>query len=195
MAIRNGIDVNKLNDLIDFIRANPEVANFQFKADTEWINGGNSRTKIQTSSGKPFTLEADELPILLGTGKAPNAVQAVLHALGSCLIVGFVYNAAARGINVEAVELAIEGDLDLHRFLGISEDVRPGYQNIRVSCNVKCDAPRETVEELWEYVQKTSPVMDIVRNEIPVHISLEKGNEAVKIRAKAAEAGEVSSSD
>ncbi len=195
MAIRNGIDVNKLNDLIDFIRANPEVANFQFKVNTEWINGANSRTKIRTSDGKLFTLETDEPPILLGAGKAPNAVQAVLHALGSSLIVSFVYNAAARGINVEAVELAIEGDLDLHGFLGISEDVRPGYQNIRVSCSVKCDAPRETVEELWEYVQKTSPVMDIVRNEVPVHISLEKGSEAIKIRAKAAEAGEVSSSD
>lgn len=195
MAIQNGIDVNKLNDLIDFIRANPEVANFQFKVDAEWINGGNSRTKIQTSSGKLFTLEADEPPILLGTDKAPNAVQAILHALGSSLIVGFVYNAAARGINVEAVELAIEGDLDLHGFLGISEDVRPGYQNIRISCNVKCDAPRETVEELWKYVQKTSPVTDIVRNGVPVHITLEKGSEAVKIQAEAEEAGEIGSSD
>jgi uncharacterized OsmC-like protein len=195
MAIQNGIDVNKLNDLIDIIRSNPEVANFKFKADAEWINGRHSRTKIQTSSGKLFTLEADEPPILLGTDKAPNPMQAVLHALGSCLIVGFVYNAAARGINVEVVELAIEGDLDIHGFLGISEEVRPGYQNIRISCNVKCDAPRETVEELWEYVQKTSPVMDIVRNEVPVHIAMEKGSEAVKMQAETEEAGEAGSSD
>ncbi len=195
MATWNGIDVNKLNDLIDIIRANPEVANFKFKADAEWINGAHSRTKIQTSSGKLFTLEADEPPILLGTGTAPNAVQAVLHALGSCLIVGFVYNAAAHGINVEAMELSLEGDLDLHGFLGISEDVRPGYQNIRVNCNVKCDAPRETVEELLEYAQRTSPVTDIVRNGVPVHITLEKGSEAVKMRAEAEEVGEAGSND
>ncbi len=195
MAIRNGIDVNKLNDLIDFIRANPEVANFQFKADTEWTNGANSRTKILTSDGRLFTLEADQPPILLGTGKAPNPVQAVLHALGSCLIMEFVYNAAARGINVEAVELALEGDLDLHGLLGISEEIRPGYQNIRISCNVKCDAPRETVEELWEYVQRTSPVMDIVRNGVPVHIAMEKENETVKMQAETEEAGEAGSSD
>ncbi len=195
MATVNGIDVNKLNDLIDIIRANPEVANFEFRAETEWINGAHSMTRIQTSRGKLFTLEADEPPILLGTGMAPSAVQAVLHSLASCLIVSFVYNAAARDINLRSLKLVLEGDLDLHAFLGISEDVRPGYQNIRVKFKVESDAPSDMIEELLEYVQRTSRVMDIIRNGVPVHISLEKESEAIKIQAKAAEAVEVSSSD
>ncbi len=195
MKIQNGVDVDKLRDLIDVIRTNPEVANFEFRAETEWINGAHSMTRIQTSRGEIFTHEADQPPILLGTDMAPNAVQAVLHALASCLIVSFVYNAAARDINLRSLKLALEGDLDLHAFLGISEDVRPGYQNIRVRFKVESDAPRDKIEELLEHAQKISPVVDIVRNGVPVHISLEKESEAVKIRAKAAEASEVNSRD
>ena len=54
--------------------------------------------------------------------------------------------------------------------------IRPfayGYQNIRLSCTVRSDAPREKLEELWEYVQRTSPVLDIVRNPVPVSLTIE----------------------
>jgi uncharacterized OsmC-like protein len=95
-----------------------------------------------------------------------------LHALASCLAVGFVYNAAAQGVQVDGLEFDLEGDIDLHGFLGLSEQIRPGYQNIRVSYRVKSDAPREKLEELCEYVQKTSPVLDIIRNPIPVSVTL-----------------------
>ncbi|MCX9012097.1 MAG: OsmC family protein [Candidatus Methanoperedens sp.] len=195
MEIRNGVDVDKLKETIDTIKTNPEIANFKFRAENEWINGAHSKTRIQTSSGKIFTLEADEPRILLGTDLAPNAVQAVLHALASCLTVGFVYNAAARGINVEALELYLEGDLDLHGFLGISEDVRPSYLNIRVNFRVRSDATRDQIEDLLEYAQRTSPVTDIVRNGVPVYVTLEQNIEASGVRAGAGQAGEVSSSD
>ena len=117
-------------------------------------------------------LQGDEPPVLLGTNTAPNAVEAMLHALASCLIVGFVYNAAARGITINALDFDLEGDLDLHAFLGLSETVRPGFSEIRVRYRVDADAPRETLEELGEYVQRTSPVLDIVRNPVPVSVKL-----------------------
>jgi uncharacterized OsmC-like protein len=99
-------------------------------------------------------------------------VEAVLHALASCLAVGFVYNAAAQGIKVESLAFSLEGDLDLHAFLGLSDQVRPGYDNIQVRYRVKADAPREKLEALCEYVQKTSPVLDVIRNPVPVTITL-----------------------
>ena len=148
---------------------------------TGW-RGGRTRTTIQGFYGageedrsreRPFTLEGDEPPVLLGSNAAPNAVEAVLHALASCLAVGFVYNAAAQGITVESLDLDLEGDLDLRAFLGLSEDVRPGYEEIRVKYRTKTDAPREKVEELCRYVQRTSPVVDLLRNPVPVSIQLE----------------------
>jgi len=97
----------------------------------------------------------------------------VLHALASCLCVGFVYNASARGIAIESLDFRLEGNIDLHAFLGLSETVRPGYGSVAVKFRVKADASRETLEELCAYVQKTSPVLDILRNPVPVTIDME----------------------
>jgi uncharacterized OsmC-like protein len=177
----NGVNVDQLVGTVNAIKQNPDLARFQFRAHNEWLEGGHSRTFIQgfygagqedTSRTKPFVLEGDEPPVLLGDNVGPNAVEVVLHALASCLSVGFVYNAAAQGINIESLEFELEGDLDLHAFLGLSDQVRPGYENIRLSYRVKSNAPREKIVALCEYVQKTSPVLDIIRNPVPVTISL-----------------------
>jgi uncharacterized OsmC-like protein len=178
----NGVDVNQLMDTINAIQENPDLARFQFRARNEWVNGGHSRTIVDgfhgagqedSSRTEPFVFEGDEPPVLLGHNNAPNAVEAVLHALASCLAVGFIYNAAAQGIQVDDLEFELEGDLDLHGFLGLSEDVRPGYEQINLTYRVESDAPRERLEELCDYVQKTSPVLDIITNKVPVSISLE----------------------
>lgn len=177
----NGVNVDQLVGTINAIKANPDLARFKFRSETEWISGGHSRTTIRsfygagqedTSRAKPFVLEGDEPPVLLGENNGPNAVEAVLHALASCLSVGFVYNAAAQGIQIDSLEFNLEGDLDLHAFLGLSDKVRAGYQNIRLTYRVKSNAPRKKIEELCEYVQKTSPVLDIIRNPVPVAIDL-----------------------
>lgn len=68
------------------------------------------------------------------------------------------------------MEFDLDGELDLHGFLGLAPDVRPGSQNMRVTYRIDCDAPDDKVTELCAYVQKTSPVLDILRN--PVHVSV-----------------------
>ena len=180
-TITNGVDVERLMGTIAAIKENPSLARFQFRARSAWIEGGHSRTTIQGFYGagsedrsreKAFVIEGDEPPVLLGGNAGPNAVEAVLHALASCLSVGVAYNAAARGVHLEALTFELEGDLDLHAFLGLSDAVRPGYENLRLTCRIKSDAARETVEALWDHVKRTSPVLDIVRNPVPVDLHL-----------------------
>lgn len=179
----HGVDVDQLKETISHIEQDPSLAKFTFRANTEWTGGAKSRTEIQsfygagkddTSRSRPFVLEGDEPPVLLGANEAPNAVEALLHSLASCLAVGFAYNAAAQGIEVEELEFELEGDLDLHAFLGLEdpEKSRPGYSSIDVRYRVKADAPRERLEELCRYVQKTSPVMDALRNPVEVDVSM-----------------------
>jgi uncharacterized OsmC-like protein len=178
----NGVDIEQLHETIGAISDDPDIARFRFRASNRWHDGGHSVTRIDGFYGagqedrsrtEPFILEGDEPPVLLGSNRAPNAVEAVLHALASCMAVGFVYNAAARDIEVRSLELDMEGELDLHGFLGLSDDVRPGYQNIRVTYEVHCDAPDDVVEELCEHVQRTSPVLDMLRN--PVTVDVRRG--------------------
>lgn len=177
----NGVNVDQLVQTVQAIQGDPGIANFTFRAHTTWVEGGHSRTTIQSFYGaksedttrqSPFVIDGDEPPVLLGQNLGPNSVEALLQALGSCLTVGFIYNAAAQGIHVEKLELSLEGDLDLQGFLGLSDTVRPGYQSITVNYRLKSDAPRDKVEALCNYVQKTSPVMDMLRNPVTVNVNL-----------------------
>lgn len=178
---RNGIDTDRLVATIEAIQDDPNLAQFSFRAASAWQGGARSRTEFQGFYGagreddsrrRPLVLEGDEPPVLLGTNTAPNAVETVLHALASCLTVGFVYNAAARGIEVRSMDLDLEGDIDLRPFLGLGEEPRPGFRRIDVKYRVDTDAPRDQVEELCAYVQRTSPVLDVIANPVPVSVSL-----------------------
>ena len=81
-----------------------------------------------------------------------------------------VYHAAVRGIKLEEVESELEGDIDLQGFLAISDEVRPGYQEIRVNFKVKTD---ENVDRLKALTQ-LSPVYDVVSNGTRVRVQVEK---------------------
>lgn len=179
--LQNGVDTGRLVSTIEAIKDDPKIADFRFRAHTTWKGGGRCETHIKgfygagqedASRTKPFVMQGDEPPVLLGQNTAPNAVESILHALTSCLSVGFVYNAAAQGIQVDALEFDVEGTLDLHRFLGLDGNRRAGYKNIDVTYRVEADAPREKLEELCRYVQDTSPVMDILRNPVEVNVKM-----------------------
>jgi uncharacterized OsmC-like protein len=174
----NGVDVERLGQTIQAIQKDPGLAQSQFRATNRWVNGGHNRSSIQgfyaagqedTSRTKPFVLDADEPPALLGQDKGANPVEFVLHALAACVTTSLVYHAAARGIKLESVESQLEGDLDLRGFLGLSDQVRRGYKEIRVKFKVKSDASPEQLEELTKF----SPVYDIVSNPVPVSIQVE----------------------
>lgn len=180
---QNGVSLDKLAGTIDAVKANPSLARFNFRARNHWVGGACSKTTIQGFFGAgqedasrriPFELVGDEPTVLLGTDLGPNAVETVLHALASCLVVGFVYNAAARGISLDSLEMEMEGQLDLRGFLGLSETVRPGYEKIRVTCRVGTQATEKELEDLWQLSLHISPVLDIVRNPVAVEFEMKK---------------------
>lgn len=179
----NGVNVGQLRQTMEAIKDKPALAKFEFRAHNQWINGGHNRTTIQGFYGagqedatrtKPFTLENDEPTILLGGDQAPNPTEALFHALAGCLTTSLVYHAAARGIRIDEVESEYEGTLDLRGFLGMSDQVRNGYDQIRVTMRVKGDASEAQLQELCELAQRRSPVFDIVTNPVPVQVTMEK---------------------
>lgn len=180
--VRNGVDVDRLVQTIDAIKGDPQIARFSFKASTRWTEGGASTAEVgafvhggqEQPHAQTHQLKGDEPAVLLGSDTGPNAVELVLAALGFCYSVGFVYNAAALGYELEDVEYEVEGDLDLRNFVGIESGPRPGFTEIRVKGRAKAkNASAEELEKLCQYVQDTSPVKDILANPVPVKTSLE----------------------
>ena len=179
-SVVNGVDLDRLSETIDAITATPALARFEFRARNHWIDGAYSRSTIKDFYGagqedatrtEPFTLDTDEPPVLLGENRAPTTVEYVLHALAACLTGTIAYHAAARGIAVAGMETTIQGDLDLHGFLGLDGNVRAGYEQIRVTIKATGDFDDDQLAELAS-LTSYSPVRDIVSNPVPVAIDV-----------------------
>jgi uncharacterized OsmC-like protein len=181
-TILNGVNVDRLVGTIDAITEQPELGKFQFRAKSKWINGGHYTSTIhdfygagkEDSHQDSFLLHGDEPDVLLGDDHGPNPVEFVLHGLAGCLSTTFVYYAAAQGISIDAIDYTLEGDLDVRGLLGISKQVRPGFQNIRVTFHVQSDAPMEKLQELVKLAQMRSPVFNTISEPVPVNVNLEK---------------------
>jgi uncharacterized OsmC-like protein len=180
---RNGVDTPTLLATIDAVGAQPELAKFQFRATNRWEAGTHSRTRIQSFSGaggeqmhvKEFAYDADHPKVLVGRDQGPTPVEFLLHALASCLTAGIGNIAAARGVTLTEVESRIEGDIDLRGILGLSDQVRNGYQQMRIDFTIKGDASPVVLEKIVEQSRKRSAVYDVLTNGIPVAVSVNAG--------------------
>lgn len=161
----NGIDEAALQAVASSVQGDPERGRVQFSAITEWRDGAHATTAV-----RHFTVPSDEPASLVGTDLAPNAVELLLSALGACLSVGFVYNAALQGLEIRKLTIELDGRLDLASFLGLPGGTPAGYTEIRVGCRVESDAPPETIAALAARVIATSPVTDTLRR--PVRVGL-----------------------
>ena len=178
----NGVPVDDLLKTVDAIKTTPPIAKFKFRIRNQWVDAARNRSIADTMYGageelsraRPFVFEADEPPVLLGTDTAANPAEYLLHALAACLTTSMVYHAAARGIHIEEVESAFEGDIDLHGFLELDEKVRNGFQGIRVNVKIKADVPDEQLQEIGQLGPRYSPVFDSLANEVPVSVNTER---------------------
>lgn len=181
-TIVNGVNVDNLFTTIDAVKSAPTIAKFKFRIQNRWEGGSQNRSTINEFYGvgqehtreKSFVLHSDEPVILLGQDAAANPVEYLLHALAACVTTSMVYHAAARGIQIEAVESSFEGDIDLHGFLGLDPKVRKGYQAIRVNFKIKADVPDAQLQDIVELGTGHSPVFDSVTKGVPVSVKAER---------------------
>jgi len=179
----NGVDVPTLFATIDAVRQQPDLARFQFRASNRWVSGTHSQSRIETFAGAgaehrhvtTVQFDADHPQVLVGLDQGPTPVEFLLVALASCLTAGIGNIAAARGIPLKEVESTITGNMDLRGVLGLSDEVRNGYENIRVEFKIKGDAPPEKLREVVEQSRARSAVFDIVTNGVPVEINVNAG--------------------
>lgn len=172
----NGVNLDRLNETVNAIKATPSLAKFKFRAGNEWVNCAYNRIEIKPffGGGKEysdrdvrFKLEADSPDILLGSDKATDPVEYVLAGLSSCLTTTLVYHGAAKGITINNLRSTYEGDIDLHGFLGLSDKVKKGFQEIRVNFEVETDASEATLRELINF----SPVYEMISAGVPVKVN------------------------
>ena len=163
----NEVDIGSVASLAEKIQQEPEVAATKWQAEVKWQGGFRSEAQIRDFN----PAQSDEPNQLGGTNTGPNPVEQVLGALGNCLAVGYAANATAAGITIKDLTINVEGDLDLHTFLGL-KDGNAGFAGIAVKVHLDSDASDEALQALHEKVTGTSPVGHTLSRAVPVDIQL-----------------------
>jgi len=179
----NGVDVPTLFATINHVGEMPELARFTFRATNEWKSGTHSQTAVRSFYGagaeheheREFSFDVDHPQVLVGTDMGPAPIEMVLVALTSCLTAGIANIASARGVSLRSVESSIEGQMDLRGVLGLSNEVRNGFQSIAVDIRIDGDAPEDVLQQIADQSRKRSAVYDIVTNSVPVDITVNGG--------------------
>jgi uncharacterized OsmC-like protein len=179
----NGVDTPTLFATINAVKAQPELAQFTFRTRTQWVNGTQTRTRVESFSGaggqhahkRVFELDADHPAVLVGSDEGPLPVELLLAALGACLTGSIGNIAAARGVKLTEVRSTLEGSMDIQGILGLSDQVRNGYNKIRVNFTIKGDAPPEKLRAIVEQARARSAVFDVVTSGTKVELSIDAG--------------------
>ena len=169
----NGVNTQVLNTVFESMRNHPEMAKATFSVKSAW-NGGFSVTS--TSKGfriggqniernTEYRTQYDFPNQLSGEGRGPTVCESCMGSLAACLTQTIVAHATSRGIQIDSIDIDVEGDVDLRGFTGISNDVRPGAQQFRVNMNIKSsNASKEQINELREIGKRFSPAFDTLTN-------------------------------
>lgn len=161
--IVNDLDLDALDQVVAAIGQDAGVGVVAFRVATDWAGQTRSRSTVESYTiggnevARSFTIDADEPLELLGSNRAPNPQELLMSALNACMMVGYVAQAAVRGITLESCRIETNGELDLRGFLGLSDDVPPGYRQLNYTVHIKGDGTAEQFAEIHQAVMQTSP--------------------------------------
>lgn len=173
----NGIDTAALKKTVGKISRQPALAHCEFRLRNEWVSGDQNRSTVkdfyaagaEQQHKQSFYFQAGEPALLAGKDEGANPVEFLLSALSGCMTTTIAYYAALNGIKIEKMESTHKGDLDLRGLFNLDENVRPGYQKIRVDFKIKTGATKEQLEKFYPF----SPVYDVISKSVPVETSIE----------------------
>src|SRR5262245_40351735 len=177
--VDNGVNVEAPFGAQDALKNAPEAAQFKWRAKVEWVNGTHSRSTVEKFYGlgaeqkhkSKFVFDADHPEIFAAEDNAATPVEIVLAGLASCLTAGVAAVAQARKVQLRKVSATLEAGMDIRGILGMDEDVRNGFDGIKVTYNIDADGSPDDIKAIVAQSQKRSAVYDIIAN--PTNVTVE----------------------
>src|SRR6202142_2899985 len=144
------MDIRSLQKpLKDQYRNDPNTSQITMRA-----KGGQTDVPVACSVDIGRAIYKAEAPRGVGgAGARACSGDLLLGALAACAQITCQMVAAGMGIPTERIEVTVGGDLDLRGTLGISKDVRVGFESIHLHFDVA--APKATPEQLRALQEKT----------------------------------------
>ncbi len=130
-------------------RNEPSTSRITLKAQ-----GGQTETPIACSVAIGRALYSAQAHMGVGgAGTAACSGDLLLGALSACAQITCQMVAAAMGIEIERIEVTVEGDLDLRGTLGMANDVPVGFEQLRIRFCIQ--ARHATPEQMRALQNKT----------------------------------------
>ena len=170
--VDNGVDVAALLEARTALSEAPEAAQFEWRAECEWVNGTHSHSSVRSYFGlgeeqshrTTFEYDADHPELFASADNGATPIEFVLVGLASCLTAGVASIAQHREIQLRSVKATLTGKMDVQGVMGVDPDVRNGFSDIGVHFEIDADATQADLEALVAQSQKRSAVFDIVSN-------------------------------
>ena len=116
----------------------------------------------------PWRLVAGMSEKLGGTSDGPTPGVFGRAALGSCLAVGYAMWAARLGVPLDALEIEIHADYDARGELGLGDEIRPGYSQIRYVVHVSSPATEAEITRWLDTADRYSSWRDNIAHPVPL---------------------------
>jgi uncharacterized OsmC-like protein/TusA-related sulfurtransferase len=148
--------------------AEQQARDYRWQCRVRWSGGLQCRVYARNHSwevGQPASFDVQDA--------APSAVEYVLGALGACLAMGFQMHASRRGIQVEALEISLSGQIDnIFVFLGLEQDGHSGFRAISGTLYVRADTDEDTLQALWQHTLTASPLANTLVRPVALDIAV-----------------------
>jgi uncharacterized OsmC-like protein len=139
------------------------------------IGQGTAVTRVQLRDGLACDVSEGAWSITAGmtekyggTGAGPNPGMLGRAAFGACLALGYAMWAARLGVPLASLVVEVQADYDVRGELGVTDDVRPGYSELRYVVAIESDATEDEVMRVLDTADRHSSWLDNLRHPVPV---------------------------
>ena len=112
------------------------------------ISGESHNATKFEAKARNFSFVVDEPESLGGNDHGPNPVEYLLGSYAGCLNVVVHLVAKEEGININKLNISINGDLDPAKFVGQPGFNRAGFQTINVNISIDADADDAAINKI-----------------------------------------------
>jgi uncharacterized OsmC-like protein len=126
------------------------------------------RTRVRMKPGLECEITDGAWSLTVGMGASSGGSNAGpgpgtfgRGALGSCLAMGYTMWASRLNVPIDGLEIEVQADYDTRGELGVTDDVPPGYTQVRYIVTITSPAPEEDVRKVIDTADKYSPYLDV----------------------------------
>jgi len=131
-----------------------------------------STMKLSASVGEGFKTTVkcsqefiiDQPKAMGGQGLGPNPMEIFLSSLPACICAIGRIIANQKRIKLNGINVDLEGDIDKEFLMGITEEGRAGFTEIRTFVTIDADLTKEEKEDFLAQIVKRCPIADNIEH-------------------------------